>query len=238
MLVILGTSFLAGTLAILSPCVLPILPILLLSALQQHKLGPIGLVLGLSTTFTTFGLALAATGTVFGIDSDLLRDILAIMLIILGLVLIFEVLQDLFTRLVNPLANKAQQASQAASISGFWGQFLLGLILGGAWIPCTGPTLALATSLAAGGDNITQAAFIMLAYSLGVSLPIVAISYIARGTIGDKGKLMRLGKFGKRALGLMILTVGVLLITNYDKILEAKLLGIMPNWLLNLTTSY
>lgn len=238
MFVTLGTSFLAGALAILSPCVLPILPILLLSALQQHKLGPIGLVLGLSTTFTIFGLALAATGTVLGIDPDMLRNVLAVLLIALGLILMFEALQNLFMRMVNPLASRAQQASQSTAISGFWGQFVLGLILGGAWIPCTGPTLALATSLAAGGESMTQAAMIMMAYSLGISLPIIGISYVARGAVGDKGRLMKIGKLGKRLLGGVILLVGILLITGYDKVLEAKILSITPTWLLKLTTSF
>ena len=63
----------AGSLSILSPCVLPLLPVLLGGALRQHRLAPVGLAAGLAASFTAVGLFLARAGFVLGIDGQTVR---------------------------------------------------------------------------------------------------------------------------------------------------------------------
>lgn len=231
-------AFFAGVLAILSPCVLPLAPILLVSALQQHPLGPIGLVAGLSVTFTTVGVALAATGTVLGMDPDNLRWFLGLSLFIVGLFLISEKLQQGLLKVAAPITNYIQTRTHALALEGMGGQFVLGLLLGGAWLPCTGPTLGLATSMASQGEYLGQAAGIMFVYSLGVSLPLVAISYISRGIIVQRHHWLRIGVIGKVILGWVLITISVLLLMGWDKTIESLLIQSMPSWLLKITTKY
>lgn len=237
-MVLIAFAFFAGVLAILSPCVLPLAPILLVSALQQHPLGPLGLVAGLSVTFTTVGVALAATGTVLGMDPDSLRWFLGITLFIVGLFLISEKLQHLLLRVAAPLTNYIQTRTHAMALEGVGGQFVLGLLLGGAWLPCTGPTLGLATSMASQGGNLGEAAVIMFVYSLGVSLPLVALSYISRGIMVHRHHWLRIGVIGKVILGWVLITVSVLLLMGWDKTIQASLIQHMPAWLLKITTKY
>jgi cytochrome c biogenesis protein CcdA len=231
-------AFFAGVLAILSPCVLPVAPILLVSAWQQHVLGPLGLVAGLSTTFTLVGVLLASTGTILGFGADLFRGILEWMLLIAGIFLISQKLQDWLLWMASPLTNRLQNITHAAVLEGIAGQFLLGLILGGAWLPCTGPTLGFATSLASQGSHVGEAAGIMLVYSLGVSTPLISISYLSRGVIQHKGRWMKAGKIGKQILGWSLIVVGVFMIMNWDRSLESFLTQHMPSWLLKITTKY
>lgn len=231
-------AFFAGVLAILSPCVLPLAPILLVSALQQHPLGPLGLVAGLSVTFTTVGVALAATGTVLGVDPDTLRWFMGITLLIVGLFLVSQWLQNGLLKIAAPVTNRIQTATHAVAFEGIGGQFILGILLGGAWLPCTGPTLGLATSMASQGDHLGQAAGIMFVYSLGVSLPLVAISYIGREIMVHRHHWLKAGRIGKIILGWVLIIISLLLLLEWDKTIEIWLVQHMPSWLLKITTKY
>src|SRR5215813_3979410 len=80
-------AFVAGVLSILSPCVLPILPIVLGAAASAERLGPVALAAGLALSFTAFGLFIATIGYAIGINADVLRAAAAVVVIALGLVL-------------------------------------------------------------------------------------------------------------------------------------------------------
>src|SRR5262245_9557011 len=77
----LGLAFLAGILTVLSPCVLPLLPIILGAAASQHRLGPLALAGGLALSFTAIGLFVATIGFTAGLDTGFFRTVSAILLI-------------------------------------------------------------------------------------------------------------------------------------------------------------
>lgn len=226
-------SFFAGILAVLSPCVLPMLPILLVSSWQQHALGPLGLAAGLSFTFTFVGVTLAASGSILGISPLIFREFSIVLLLVLGGFLLSDWLQLKAQTFLNRFTHKLHQASHELKITGVMGQFLLGSLLAAIWIPCTGPTLALAIAMASRGNaGILQASSIMLAYSLGMSLPIILISYLSRGVLARRQGLVRLGHWGKKIMGALLVLFALLVATGWDEDLKEILADNMPDWFL------
>ena len=101
----LGLSFLAGVLSILSPCVIPLLPILIGSAMSQHRNGPLMLALGLGLSYTLAGVLLASVGLYFGFNQGWLRDVAAVLLALFGAVLVSTWLQDRFATATTGLSR-------------------------------------------------------------------------------------------------------------------------------------
>src|SRR5262245_57471837 len=103
----LGLALLAGVLTVLSPCVLPILPIVLGTAASRHRLGPVALAAGLALSFTAIGLFVATVGFAAGFDTDFFRTVSAVLLIGVGLVLLVPKLQEQFALAAAPVSNWA-----------------------------------------------------------------------------------------------------------------------------------
>lgn len=229
-------SLLAGGLTTLSPCVLPVLPLITGSALQEHRLGPIAVALGMTVSFVIVGVSLAALGTVFGLDQDLIRELAGWLLLAVGIILISKRLQDLVAKLMGPLASSAERFLQAHSFTGLFGQLLVGLLLGAVWSPCSGPTLGAAVALAAESGGQFEAASIMTAFGLGASLPLLVIAYGLRGVFSKKrDQIGTVVKHAKLIFGVLLGLVGILILTGADKALESLALELLPNWFSDLS---
>lgn len=232
-------SFAAGALSTLSPCVLPLLPVLLASAVQQHVLGPMALASGLSISFTGIGLLTASLGIGLGIDAGVLRLVGALLLLMVGVVLLVPVMQTEIARLAGPLMAWTGGLLQRLPAKGLGPQFLLGLALGVVWSPCTGPTLGAAVGMAAQRETMFQAVGVMAVFGVGVSMPLLALAYGSRqAVLARRDRLGRLSSIAKPAMGVALIAVGVLVLTGLDKAIETVLTDAMPDWLLTLTTRY
>ena len=152
----LALAFVAGVLSILSPCVLPLVPIVLGAAISEHRFGPLALAAGLAISFTVLGLLIALVGFSAGIDANVLRIVAAVIMIALGLVLMLPAFQVRLAAAGGPVANWTEQNFGGFSTSGLGGQFAVGLLLGAVWSPCVGPTLGAASLLAAQGRDLGQ----------------------------------------------------------------------------------
>jgi cytochrome c-type biogenesis protein len=235
----LGLAFLAGVLTVLSPCVLPLLPIVLGAAASQHRLGPLALAGGLALSFTAIGLFVATIGFAAGLDTGFFRTVSAVLLIGVGLVLLVPRLQEQFALAAAPVSNWAGGYADNFTPGGLGGQFGLGLLLGAVWSPCVGPTLGAASVLAAKGENLPQVALTMLAFGVGAALPLLLLGILSREALMRwRSRLMEGGKAGKTALGLILVAVGLLVATGLDKRLEAILVEASPDWLTQLTTQF
>ncbi|WP_428332002.1 cytochrome c biogenesis CcdA family protein [Novosphingobium sp.] len=231
-------AYVAGALTILSPCVLPLVPIVLGSAAQKHRFGPLALAAGLVTSFTLTGLAVATLGTTLGFDSDRFRGLGAVLLMVIGAMLLIPAMQAVAERAAAPVANWAGQRKGHLERFGLAGQVGIGGLLGLVWSPCVGPTLGAATLLAAQGRNLGAVALVMLSFGLGVATVLLVLGLAARSLFTRwRARLARAGTGGKKALGALLLVVGVLLVTGGDHTIEGALLGISPQWLTNLTTA-
>jgi cytochrome c biogenesis protein CcdA len=235
----LGLAFLAGVLTVLSPCVLPLLPIVLGAAASQHRFGPLALAGGLALSFTAIGLFVATIGFAMGLDTGVFRTVSAVLLIGVGLVLLVPRLQEQFALAAAPVSNWAGGYADNFTPGGLAGQFGLGLLLGAVWSPCVGPTLGAASVLAAKGENLPQVALTMLAFGVGAALPLLLLGILSREALMRwRSRLMEGGKAGKTALGLILVAVGLLVATGLDKRLEATLVEASPDWLTQLTTRF
>ncbi len=230
-------SFFAGTLSVLSPCVLPLLPIVVASALQEHRHGPLALGGGLIVSSALTGLFFASLGFSFGVDRDIGRAVAAALMAGAGVVLLVPQLQERFARLAAPLANGAGALTMRLP-AGLGGQFLLGLLLGAIWTPCTGPTLAVAISLAARSESLLRAGAVMVLFSVGAVVPVLLVAYGSRHhALRSSAKLAGLAALGQPVMGALLLLVGVLALTGADKAIETWMVDRMPTWLLELTTA-
>ncbi|MCX4197304.1 sulfite exporter TauE/SafE family protein [Methylobacterium organophilum] len=154
MLGTVGFAFLAGLLSVLSPCVLPLIPIVLGTAAAEHRLGPVALAAGLAVAFTAIGLFVATIGFTVGLDGDVFRRAGAVLLVLLGAVLMLPRLQARVATAAGPIGAWAEDRFGGAGSGGVSGQFAVGLLLGAAWSPCVGPTLGAASLMAARGEPV------------------------------------------------------------------------------------
>lgn len=234
-----GLAFVAGLLSTLSPCVLPILPIVIGTAASKHKYGPVALAGGLALSFVTIGLFVATVGFAIGLDGAVFRKFSALLLIGIGVVLLSTYLQQAVAGAASPLANWVSDRFGGSSGSGLWGQAGVGLLLGAVWSPCVGPTLGAASILASQGQNLGQVALTMLLFGLGAALPLLILGSLSRDVmLKARGRMMSAGSTAKTALGVVLLVIGMLVLSGYDKSAEAALVNAMPDWLTQLTTRY
>lgn len=230
---------LAGVLSILSPCVLPLIPIVLGSAASEHRLGPVALAAGLAVSFTAIGLLVATVGFSIGLDAGVFRSAGAVLMLALGLVLMLPRLQARVAAAAGPAGQWTQETFGGFSTTGLSGQFAVGLLLGAVWSPCVGPTLGAASVLAAQGQDLGRVALTMLVFGLGAGLPLVGLGLLSRESLMRvRGRLMAAGSGAKAALGLVLALVGLLILSGLDKQLEAVMVAASPEWLTTLTTRF
>jgi cytochrome c biogenesis protein CcdA len=235
----LGLALLAGILSVLSPCVLPLLPVVLTSAASEHRLGPVALAAGLCISFVAAGLFLATIGFAIGLDASVLRYSAAAIMIAIGAVLLIPRLQDQVAVAAGPGTNWASGHLGTAEKGSLAGQFLVGMLLGAVWSPCVGPTLGAASVLAAQGKDLGQVALTMLIFGIGAALPLLLVGVLSReAMMRFRGRLLTAGGAMKAALGLGLVLVGLAVASGLDKTIEAKLVDWSPIWLTELTTRY
>ena len=234
-----GLAFLAGVLSVLSPCVLPILPIVFGAATTEHRFGPEALAGGLAISFVIIGLSFATIGFSFGVDSGALRQAAAVVLIAIGLVLLLPPLQARVALAAGPLGQWTDDRFGGFSREGMWGQFALGLLLGAVWSPCVGPTLGAASALAAEGRDLGQVATTMLLFGIGAAVPLLVLGRVSRDLmLRLRGRILTAGNGFKAALGALLIIGGTLVVSGLDHRVEAALVDASPPWLTELTTTF
>jgi len=235
----LALAFAAGVLSILSPCVLPLIPIVLGAAVTAHALGAVALAVGLALSFTGLGLLLALAGFGLGIDADLFRVAAAAVMIVLGAVLLLPSWQAGLAGAASPVSAWADRHFGGAARSGLMGQLAMGLLLGVVWSPCVGPTLGAASLLASQGQDLGRVTLTMAIFGIGAGLPLALLGLLSRATLMRlRGKLTSVGKIGKGLLGAAFVAIGIAVIGGVDKQIEAALVAASPQWLTQLTTSF
>jgi cytochrome c biogenesis protein CcdA len=245
-----GFALLAGILSVLSPCVLPLLPIVFGSAVAAHRFGALALAVGLALSFVLIGLFVATIGFSLGLDGELFRRIGAVLLLLFGVLLLVPGLQARATSLLGciSLGDPLQERVQAFQPAGVTGQFFLGLLLGLVWSPCVGPTLGAAATLAAQRQDLAAVALLMLIFGIGSSLPLLAIGFVL-GRVGAQdsaaphaGHWRRsgviAGRIGKPLLGVLLVALAILILSGHDRQVETWLVDWSPAWLTALTTRF
>ncbi|MEO0829311.1 MAG: cytochrome c biogenesis CcdA family protein [Pseudomonadota bacterium] len=231
-------AYLAGLLTLINPCVLPVLPIVLASALSASRFGPVALAAGMSTSFVAFGVFVTAFGNSIGLTQELLSQIGAALMIVFGLVLLVPQFAQRFELATAGVASGADARISQMDASGLQGQFMGGLLLGAVWSPCIGPTLGGAIALASQGESLGFATLIMVFFALGVSTLILVLGLGAREAIRTRANSLRgLAERSKPILGVAFLAVGGMLLLKVHHIIEAWAIQVMPIWLQDLSVA-
>jgi cytochrome c-type biogenesis protein len=232
-------SFVAGVLSVLSPCVLPLVPIVLGAVAAKQKWGPVALAAGLSLSFVAIGLFVATIGFSVGLDADVFRYVAAVLILAVGVVLMVPRLQSAFAIAGGPLANWAHGHLDDANSGSVAGQFAVGLLLGAVWSPCVGPTLGAASLLAAQGRDLGEVALTMFVFGLGAAVPLLLLGIASREVMMRwRARLATAGPALKMGFGAILVAVGLLALTGLDKRVETALVEASPQWLTDLTTRF
>ncbi|WP_164838540.1 cytochrome c biogenesis CcdA family protein [Sinorhizobium meliloti] len=230
-------AFLAGILSILSPCVLPLVPVIMAGAAAEHRAAPLALAAGVAMSFAAIGVFIATIGFAIGLDMSVFRTASAILLVIAGAVLVVPPLQARFATAAGPLSDWTQNRFRGMSTSGIGGQFGVGLLLGAVWTPCVGPTLGAASVMAARGENLWTVSMTMLAFGIGAALPLLLLGMLSReALLRWRGRMARSAGGIKMALGALLIVAGTMTLTGTDRTVQTALERVMPDWILGLTT--
>lgn len=223
----LALAFVAGVITILSPCVLPLLPLILATATQRGRARPYGVILGFIAAFTVATLALSTLVKALGVPPDLNRTLSAVVLVILGLVMLVPGLQLQFERWAGALAGRAPAAAGGA---GFGGGLAVGLGLGLAWSPCVGPIMASVITLALNQAVGPGAVGITLAFSLGTALPMAAVLFGGRNLVRRFDGYARHAQTIQQVFGLVVALTGLAIWFGWDRSIQIALLEWFPGW--------
>jgi len=232
-------AYVAGLLTLINPCVLPLLPIIIASAFQSTRLGPLALAAGLVVSFTVVGVAVTAFGHLIGLNPQSLNRIAAFMLVLFGVLLLLPQGKKLLSAAATPLASGANARMESIRDHGVSGQFLIGILLGAVWSPCIGPTLGGAIGLAATGEGLLSASFTMLFFGFGVSTVLLALAYGSRELLTSRrNRLMKIMPWAQPIMGVTLVLVGLMLLFHWNRAIDNWLLDVMPVWLQDLSVRF
>jgi len=232
----LGLSLAAGGLTTLSPCVFPLLPLVLGGALQGSRLAPVAMGVGMIVSFAAIGMVLGALGPALGIDADTVRTAGAALLIAFALVMLVPALGERFTRWMLPIASTANAASSRLDGGSVLGALLLGGVLGLVWSPCSGPLLGSALTLVASEGGVARGGLVLGIFGLGAAIPLVAVAYASRrGFVAVRDWVLARIERVRHVFAVLLGAMGVAILTGGDKWLEAQVLQWLPDAWVNLT---
>lgn len=232
-------GYIAGLLTLINPCVLPVLPIVLVGALQASRLGPVALAAGMGLSFVVLGVGIAAFGRALGLDELLIARAGAVLMIGFGLMLLVPRLGGAFATATGGIAARADQSYEEVDRSSLTGQFAAGALLGAVWSPCVGPTLGGAIALAATGQSLGWATAIMVSFALGVATIILALGYGTQSLLArHRGTLQTLALRARPIMGAVLIAVGVGILFRVHHMLEIWALDVLPIWLQDLSVRF
>jgi cytochrome c biogenesis protein CcdA len=227
MIILIGFAFAAGIITIISPCILPILPIILSGSSQGGKRRPLGIVAGFVVSFAFFTLMIAFVVQATGAGPDTLRIIAAIIIGLLGLSMLiprFQLWLEMLISRISPKHNPGEQSQ------GLIGGFLMGLSLGLVWSPCVGPIMASVITLAALEAVTTQALIVTLAYTMGTAVPMMAIIYGGRKAFGTVPWLKKHSRNIQRGFAVVMILLAVGFVFNIDRKFQTLVLEAFPGY--------
>jgi len=237
MTVLLAFAFISGVVTILSPCILPVLPIVLSGGVGQGKARPYGVLAGFVGSFTLFTLTLTAIVQALGIPVDTLRYVAVGLIILLGTVMLVPALRDRFELLVSRLTSRSGRAAGGAvagdreiRAAGFFRGIPVGLSLGLVWTPCVGPIMASVISLALTQEVTGGAVLITLAYTVGTSIPMLAIMLGGKALLTKVPGIKRHAPAIQRVFGVVMIVVGLAIGFGWDRKFQSAVLTALPGY--------
>ncbi len=216
MALLVGIAFIAGMVTAISPCVLPVLPIVFAGGATGSRRRPFAIVAGLVVSFTAFTLAATALLSALGLPEDILRNIAIGIVLLMGL--------SLLVPAIGRLVERPFQALGRRRPGDVGGGFLLGMSLGLLFTPCAGPIIAAVATVAATEHLTASAVIVTLAYALGAGVVLLGLVLAARRGL-NLAPVRRHAPLVRQVLGGAIVAVAVLMALGLDTRLQTKVPG-------------
>ena len=237
--ILLVFAFVSGLVTIFAPCIWPLLPIILSSTTTGGRRKPLGITLGILLSFGLLTLTISYIVKIIPFDPEILRYIAVIVIGLLGFTLIVPKLSALLEGYVSRFSGKfggLDQSQHPGLVSGF----ITGLALGIVWTPCAGPILATIATLAATQSVNLNVILVTATYIIGVGIPLFIFATLGKYIFTKSRVLTKYTGRIQQIFGVVMVVTAILIATNYDKVLQAKLLDLFPsygNFLINLESS-
>jgi cytochrome c biogenesis protein CcdA/thiol-disulfide isomerase/thioredoxin len=225
MIVLLAVAFIAGLVTAVSPCVLPVLPIVLASGAGNDRRRPYLVIAGLIASFSFFTLASVAIVNALHLPSAVLRDVAIGVVALFGLTLLVPALADAYEHATARIPALGTRLTHP----GLAGGLITGVGLGLVWTPCAGPILGAVTSLAVTTPGSAATIALVVAYAVGAGLPLLAIALGGRAALA-RLKLRSAYAWASRALGVLVLVTAGLMAVGADTAISADLVSALPDW--------
>lgn len=230
--ILLIFAFVSGLITIFAPCIWPLLPIILSSSATGEKRKPLGITLGIIISFGILTLTLSYIIKVIPFDPNLLRYFAVFVIGFLGLTLVIPKLSGRLEAVVSRLSGKfnVARADSQKQNTGFWSGFTVGIALGVVWTPCAGPILATIATLAATSSVNLGIIFVTMAYVIGVGIPLFVFATLGKYVFSKTRLFSKYTGRVQQVFGIIMIVTAILIATNYDKVLQAKLLDAFPSY--------
>ena len=212
MILLLGIGFVAGVITAVSPCVLPVLPVVLAGGAAGGGRRPYAIIAGLIASFTVFTLSASALLSALGLPQDTLRNVAIALLFVVAATLLVPRIGMVIEA---PLARLSRRPS-----GDLGGGFLLGASLGLVFVPCAGPVLATVSVLAAEGRVGVRLVLLTLFYAAGAG---AVLLLIALGGRRVSTGLRTTRVWWRPALGVIMAAAALAIVFNLDQTLQTHL---------------
>jgi len=208
-LIEIGSAFVEGILLIASPCILPVLPLVLSASADGGKKRPFGIIAGFVLSFSVFALISRSLVEALHIDVNIIKTVSLWLLFLFGLVLISSKMSEVFSRLTQRAASFGNTVSQQSGKDGFFSGMVIGSLIGLIWTPCAGPILAVVLVQVIKEQTNLSAILIIMSFAVGAGLPMLAIALVGRSVLGKFSFFTKHTEELRRAFGvIIILSVG------------------------------
>ena len=211
----IGLAFLEGLALIVSPCILPVLPLVLATSIEGGRARPYGVIAGFIISFTAFALLSRQLVAAFNIDLDVIKNASLVLLAAFGLVLLSEKLSAKFSAATQRFANLGGSLSANAQ-GGFFSGILIGLLIGLVWTPCAGPLLAAVLVQVIRQQDNLQGLLVIVAFAIGAGVPMLAIALTGRQMMARLGFFTKHAGALRKAFGVLILAAVAFLYSGVD----------------------
>lgn len=223
-------AFAAGLLTIGSPCVLPMLPILLGATVGRNDPArPLFIILGFTVTFALVAFVFGLFPSVLGLSQETLRTAAVVLLLLFGTLMIWPRLYERLAIHLGAVASSAGRIGHAGP--GKFGAAILGASLGAVWAPCAGPVLGSILTLIASAERLDHAAAMLSFYSLGAAVPMLAIAYGGQYASTHVRRIVRYARPLQQGFGLVVILIAVAIFYQFDSVATVWLSNFYPDTL-------